>query len=442
MKHPRGFSLMEVMIGLFILAFIVAGFLMGLRSAKKEVEFSDKHVAVLLCSQKVIEDLMEEIWLNPLGFQTLGIEQSTPAPTPIVDGQSVFFTNLEAGNAAGTRSPSSRKDVISPDVKPLYHQVEDLHLAVTAERLAPAVDDRLESNLYHGDIAFFWNSPRGKGQGDLEALFFSPVTPKKFTPGTYVDPSATDSSYTAILNSAGGRSKLLRNLGDVYQACRSFLQSDFYTRSFREIKRLKQVSRDGQYPSKALYECHLKLAGVWYELARRSLNFLISVAPAMNEFASEYTPGSLGAAFSSDSSQLNAILRDFRLIYETLVSSILQARANYQFLVSPPMAKFKGIRMQYHLIARTMDLYRVLMVTPTHRYGLPEYRYFLEQLDRFATGRSPVLQRMVAHELANSQNLDQVLNRLPNLKQLDVLFTQKMRPVLGFIRQNLTMTSR
>ncbi|NLI78756.1 MAG: prepilin-type N-terminal cleavage/methylation domain-containing protein [Candidatus Riflebacteria bacterium] len=441
MNRRRGFSLMEVMIGVFIMAFVLGAFIMGLRSAKKEVEFSDKHVAVLLCSQKVVEDLMEEIWLNPFGFQTLGIENSVPSPTPIVDGQSVFFTNLESGNAATTNAPGTRKDVIGPGVKPLYHQVEDLHLTVTAERLAPVADDRPESNLYHGDIAFAWDGPRGKGKGDVEALFFSPLTPKKFTPGTYVDPSSTDASYTAILGSPGGRPQLLRNLGDVYQACRSFLNSDFYRRSFREIKELKRVSRDGQYPSKELYACHLKLAGVWYELARRSLNFLISVVPAMNAFASGYTPGSLGPMFDSGSGQLDAILRDFRLIYETLVSSILQARANYQFLVSPPMARFKGIRMQYHLINRTMDLYRVLMVTPTHRYGLSEYRYFLEQLDRFGTGRSPALRRMVAYELANSQNLGQVLNRLPNLKQLDVLFTQKMRPVLGFIRQNVTMST-
>lgn len=423
----RGFSLVEIMIGVLILAVVLGAFLTGIRSAHREVEVSDKHISVLLCSQKVIEDLMEEIWLNPFGFRTLGIENSTPSPTPITKGQSVFFTGLEAGNG---------RNVIGPEMKPLYHQIDDLELTVSAERQAAVTDNRLESNLYLGNIHFTWNGKRGKGDDQVEVVFFSPGTPKKFTAGTYVT-SGSDASYTAILGSPGGKPKLLQNLGDVYRACRAFMTSDFFSKSFVEIQRLKKLSRNCAFPGKELYDCHYELAGVWYEMARRSLNFLVSTEPAIGAFAGEYAPGSLGTDFDGGPTKLNAILRDFRLIYETLVSSLLQARANYQFLVTPDMAKYKGIRMQYHLIARVIDLYRVLIVTPTHQYGLAEYRYFLEQLDRFGEGRCPALRRMVAYELDNSDTVDEVVERLPNLKQLDTLFARKMRPVLGFIRNRL-----
>jgi len=427
MTGRSGFSLVEIMIGILILAVTLGSFITGIRSARREVEVSDKHISVLLCSQKVIEDLMEEIWLNPFGFQTLGIENSTMSPTPITQGQSVFFTGLETG---------SGRNVIGPEMKPLYHQIDDLELTVSAERQAPVGDNRLESNLYLGNICFTWNGRRGQGDGQVEAIFFSPGTPKKFTAGTYVT-SGSDASYTAILGSPGGKPKVLRNLGDVYRACRAFMTSDFFSRSFVEVKRLKKLSRNCAFPGRTLYNYHYKLAGTWYEMARRSLNFLISTEPAISAFAGEYFPGSLGSDFEGRPTKLNAILRDFRLIYETLVSSLLQARANYQFLVTPDMAKYKGIRMQYHLIARVMDLYRVLIVTPTHRYGLAEYRHFLEQLDRFGEGRCPALRRMVAYELDNSDTVDDVVERLPNLKQLDTLFARKMRSVLGFIRNRL-----
>ncbi len=433
MKNQQGFSLIEVVIGISILASILGVFIIGVRSARKEAEFSDKHLSVLLCSQKVIEDLMEEIWVNPLGFLALGIENDFSPPTPITEGKSVFFSNLES-----VGDGPSRNDVIGPEMKPLYNQVEDLKLNVLAKRMAPVTENRPESNLYHGDISFVWDGKRGKGQGVVESLFFSPITPKRISPGSFVDPASSDASYAAILGSVGGSPELLKSLGEVYRACRAFISSDFFVESYNEIQKLKKVSRGCRFPSKELYNCHTRLACVWYEMARRSLNFLLYIEPAMTAFSSRYSPGSLGSEFEKQSWKLKAIMRDFRLVYETLVSSLLQARANYQFIVSPPLAGYKGIRMQFHLIIRVIDLYRVLMLIPTHPYGLAEYRNFLRQLDAFGKGRSPGLSRMVAFELANSQTFGQVVERLPNMKQLDTLFGQKMRPILGFIRKTLT----
>lgn len=431
MKHRKtqdlGFTLVEVMIGVFVLSLVVGAFILGLRSARQEVDFSDKHVAALVCSQKVVEDLIEEIWLNPQGFKALGIENSHPTPSPVTDGQSIFFTSLEASGG------DPRQQVISRSMLPLYNQVEDLQLSVTAERLAPPTADRLEANLYRGDILLTWDGKRGKGQGRLEALFYSPVTPKRFIPSTFTG-GGTTASYTEILNLPGGQPEVQRNLADVYAACRTFLESEFYTKTLQKIRTLKQTSRDTPFPSKALYECHYQLAGSWYEMARRSLQFLISVEPTVTAVVQR----GLDSSNTAQMHQARQIARDFRLIYETLVSSLLQARANYQFLVSPSMARYRGIRLQFHLLLRLLDLYRVLLVTPTYRTGLAEYRQFLRDLDAFGAGRSPALQRLVAYELANSANVDQVVQRLPNLKQLDALFAQKLRPVLSFIRETVS----
>ena len=122
----RGFSLLEVMLGLMIFGFMLGVFVMGLRSARKEVEFSDKHISVLLCSQKVVEDLMEETWLNPNGFKTLGVETDAPTPSPITNGQSVFFSDLQVGLPGAGSAAAGRTDVIHKEMKPLFQQVDDL----------------------------------------------------------------------------------------------------------------------------------------------------------------------------------------------------------------------------------------------------------------------------------------------------------------------------
>ncbi len=81
-RRPRGntFTLIEVLIGAFILAGIGLSTLYFLRSARKQGEFGSDHFEAILLFQKILEDCTQEITLNPNGFVTLGFD---PGPSPL-----------------------------------------------------------------------------------------------------------------------------------------------------------------------------------------------------------------------------------------------------------------------------------------------------------------------------------------------------------------------
>jgi hypothetical protein len=173
-------------------------------------------------------------------------------------------------------------------------------------------------------------------------------------------------------------------------------------------------------------------------MARRSLHFLMSIEPSFTATSTGFDPTSLGDFFGGGNSyRFRNILTDFRLVYEVFVSSMLQARANYQFLTSTAMAKFRGVRHQYQLLVRLIDIYRILCLVPTTPKGLAEYRIFLAQLEAYSTERNPYLKRFVGQERLNAASAGQLAARLPNLKTLEVFFTQKIRPALQFTRTNV-----
>jgi hypothetical protein len=96
MISPRrvGFSLLEAMIGVGLLASLAILFLHGVSAGRKQAEFTGDYFNGFFLAQKVTEDLASENVVNPSAFATLGLEGSPGSEGPVTEGQSVFFSHL------------------------------------------------------------------------------------------------------------------------------------------------------------------------------------------------------------------------------------------------------------------------------------------------------------------------------------------------------------
>ncbi|MGM0599978.1 MAG: PilW family protein [Candidatus Rifleibacteriota bacterium] len=433
MNKMTGFTLIEVMIGVLIVSLVIGGFIMGMRAFRSQIEFGDKHISTLVCSQKVIEDLNEELWINPKAFDTLGISNSKRVLTPIVRDESPFFSDLEFKLEG--KGNSAKLTGIDDKQTQLYSQVEDLNLDIGASRVKPKTANAIESNLYNSEIIFKWGKHRNKAGSEICSLFFSPVTPKNISLSDISDIGLDDTAYSKILTSPGGYSDVLANLADIYRFSRAFLNSDFYKTTFAEIKELRNKSAGLSYPSRALYECHKRMGNLWLDVARRSLQFLFALEPSLNLFVSGYSTGTLGADFSGENAwQLQSILTDVCVVYSTFLSSLKNAEANFRFLVSEKMASYKGVRVQYFLLAQVIDLNRVLAILPNYSAGFSRYMGFLASLEKFSKGRTPSLERLINQEKTNSTSAEKLAQNYPNLKLLSDFLNNKLYPAMQFIQ--------
>ncbi|MBI3038338.1 hypothetical protein HYY75_04690 [bacterium] len=440
LKHSA-FTLLELLISFFILLFVGLIYLTAIRSSAQEADFNEKHFAGILLSQKVIEDLMEETWLNPHGFSTLGVEGNNKSKFRIIDGESIFFTSLE-NRVPPWDSIDQSEGRIDREMSPLFEQVKDFGLSVRSNRMAPETSPTEEKNLSRETVEFSW---KGKDKGQAgnysnEVILFSPVGRKPNTNTDVLEEVAwlSDATYSQILNSSGGSESFLKELGKIYFVSRKYLKSTFLTNSFSKTTKLKAtIDSLSSGPSKTLYETHSQLALAWYEIARESFGVIRLLEPSISLVKDNFGDGTLGKTLAADKNTYQGAFRDFRLIFEVFVGSLRQARAHYQFLLGGNLAQLKGGRIQYLVLLRLIDIYRILAIIPTYPEGLKEYKIFLKELNKFSNGRNPYLKRYVLQEIDFSQSQETLSSKYPNLEGLYDIF-EKIPDILGFIKSNTT----
>lgn len=430
MNNKSGFSLVEMMIGTVILALAIGGFVMGLRASRSEVEFSDKHLSTLVCSQKVIEDIDEELWLNARAFNTLGVTNTKIVSTPVVDDECIFFSDIEFRAVEG--SDNIELQGIEKEQGQIYDQISDLNLTLKADRAAPKNQDTAEANLYETDVLFSWGTTR-QAKSEVTAVFFSPVVPKKVDPITSITMTGSSELNQIIMNSTGGNPDALNNLAEMAKISGSFFDSDFYKSRIEKINELREKSVNLPYPSRRLYDCHAEMAKLWIEMARANLQFLFLLEPSLSWFVANKN-ASLGSSLSGANQQnLKVIIRDVSLLFSTFTASVRQAEANYRFLISEKMADYKGPRTQYHLIAQIIDLNRVIALLPNFPAGYKNYMQLIKYIKEFARNRNPSLERFVNSELENP-GVEGMIKDLPNLQFLHEFFNMKIKPALDYMQ--------
>jgi len=444
-SRRRAFTLVEIIIGFSILAGIALVYLLFVRSSSKEMQFSAEHLNAVVLSQKVAEDLIEELALNPYGFETLGVEGASTIEHEVVEGRSIFFSFIE-----DVRSPYGKIDAnvdgaITQQMQPLYDSVDRFKFTVAGQRIAKTGDHE-DRNLIQSDIVFKWKSQTGRGEFNTSMQMFSPVTVKKVDLGLAVDQAGIDARIPAevfarpsktvaeISADTGENVETILALGRISLVTRDFAASEYYLKRKNEIRQLAlQLSNTPAIDLEKQYELRKTIAETWYDIARICFQIVAYLDP---QFDILQTQGKFqtttGTGFNPTTFQQD--LMYYRIIYEYFSGSLLQARYYYNTLFKSDLMRYKGGKVQSQLTMKLFDLYRLAAILPTHTSGKMEYRQFLLRIKEFSEGRNPYLYRLATFERGLLDTPDEWLKRYANLKKLNHVIAVRVPVILDFIR--------
>lgn len=445
MRKRHAFTLVEMTVGFAILAGIALIYLIFVRSSTKEMQFSADHLNAVVLSQKVAEDLIEELALNPYGFETLGVEGSSLAEHEVVEGRSIFFSFIE-----DTRPPYGKIDAnldgaITPQMQPLYDSVNKFKFSVAGNRMAKSGDHE-DRNLMLSDIAFKWKTQTGKGEFNTSMLMFSPVTVKKIDLGLAVDEASIDARIPAQVFGRAGKTvaeisaatgenvEAILALGRIALVTRDFVVSEYYAKRKNEIRQLAlRLQNTPAIDLEKQYELRKTIAETWYEMARICFQVVAYLEPQFEVLQSQGKfRVTTGSGFNATSFQQDLLY--YHIIFEYFSGSLVQARYYYNTLLTSDLIRYKGGKVQTQLMMKLFDLYRLAAILPTHTTGKSELRQFLARVQEFAEGRNPYLYRLATFERGLLDTPDEWLKRYANLEKLNHIIAVRVPVILEFIK--------
>ncbi len=231
----RGFSLIEVVIALTILAVSALGIIQVMRKGGIRGEaFSSEHFTAMFISQKILEDINNRVRENP-HFLSMLVASATGVVKPVVDGQTVYFKLLD--NTSGyTFLDISEDRPIESDQGQIFTQLKNFSCQVECQFAADPGMAQPYPNLYELTIRIFWKDAGGLDQEyqvkqrlygiardyyktlDTEAV--TPLEEKEFTWALYyflkVDPIPDDPKLAAFIQeNGGGDPTILKALGEL-----------------------------------------------------------------------------------------------------------------------------------------------------------------------------------------------------------------------------------
>jgi hypothetical protein len=436
--------MVEVIVGLCIFAMLSVYFLVSMMSASKEINFSGEHIDAMILSQKVGEDILEEVSLNPYGLETLGIASSKGVRHDVVDGSSIFFSYIE-DRAAPWGYIEPTRDGMIDNRMPMYDAVKKFQFSISGDHLAKSGDHE-DRNLVACKIDFFWEAKTGRGEYNSEFQLFSPVSLKKVDLSGKFDEASLDAriadevfnfpekSIGELATEIGENQQTILAIGRISLVCSDFAHSSY----FKDMKnRIALGNQKLQYVSASAnpdqyFKLSLELAKNWYEIGKSSYQIIAFLEPHFDELMkSGKFIDSLKGGFNQISFQHN--LMSFIVLYEYFVASMVQSRYYYHNLLNPAIVKYKGARAQQQVILKLLDLYRVISAFKSRPGGMSEYRTFVAKIRDWAKNRNPFLERTMAFEQKLMMNQSDWMARFPNLSRINDSMGTKIPAILDFI---------
>ncbi|MEW6708419.1 MAG: type II secretion system protein [Candidatus Riflebacteria bacterium] len=427
----KAFTLIEIVIGLAILSFIGMVFIFVLRNSKTQMEYGAEHFSAALLSQKVIEDCAQEVFLNPLGLEILGISENQEF-SPIVNGNSIFFSTLEDNNSPWGKIEAGSDGTIDNKLPALFKQSEKYELAVTGKKLSSPTSSDYRKNLTRLEVVFEWES-NGKKQRFVSSSDFSvPCTAKvaehkiQYTTdeiekmGALMLFDQPDSSFSALVGDNGGNYDVLFRLAKIQTGNEGFLYSKYFIETQEElvknIDKAKGINFDS--PDEATYQFVAKCASTSYEMAREAYRFIRYLQPEIKEVSGKLTSENLGNFLSENPSNVQRVTSDFKRLYSTFIWSLQVSRYFNEILCLRSMCDFQDRKKQYYNLLRLVNLYRVLLVIPAaESVNKSQYITFWSHVEDYCSGKNPALHRLAAQEISFAGNQDLMLEKNPTLGQ-------------------------
>lgn len=440
----KAYTLVEILIGFSVMAGIMITYLFFTQSSAKEMQHSSEHLNSVIFSQKVCEDLIEELALNPYGLETLGIEDSASHYQELIDGQSVFFSFFEDRRAPFGKIDTNTDGAIDETVQPLYDTARKYKLKVTGRRLADSGDVE-NRNLVEAQISVGWKSELGKGEFATSVHLFSPVTAKKGSLAAKIDLTSLDSRIPGevfakpgltgaeISAQIGENVSAVNALGYITLVCRDFIGSELFARKKNRIKNLMaRLNNARESDLEKQYKLRLDLAEAWYDIGKNCFQITAFLDPHFRTLEQNGSfANARGTGFNSIAIQQD--LLNFPIIFEYFSDSMVQARYYYNSLLDRDLMRYKGGKVQMQLLNRLLHLYRIVAILPTRGGGAAEFKSFLERIKEASDGKNPYLYRLAVFERELFESRTEWLARNSNIERLDQILGQRIPEILSFV---------
>ncbi len=444
----QGLSLLEILIGLFVVAMVGTIFSRLMQSTRRELAFSAEHFTAIVLSQKVMQDLTQENLIDPVaGFPILGIDQAGSTSSRITEGASVFFSSLEDRREPWRQIDPRIDGGIDRGMMPLFLQVASFQVKVVATREAPPADPGENRHLWLAGVEWSWPARTGAGYYRLPCLFASPVGPKQVDLAMKLDEGIVEKetcrdffeddtrSLADLAAAHGADPQLLAALGKVNYVMRIFLGTTGIGALLKEIQALEaKRTAMGKEPPSVRHAYYEELMEKYLEVSRYSFFVLFNLEPLAIEAIGKFDQDHLGPVLWPRSSLVGRGIRQLRTARENFVSGLIYGRATGLRLLDPEIIAEVGLKRNYEDLFRLLDLFRVLAVMQTHPKGIAEYEEFLDGLRARSVGRDPALHRFLSHERDTLGKVRDLIQRYPTLELICRVLDEDMAKIELFIK--------
>ncbi len=422
-----GFSLVEVLVVLFIFALIGTMFISIVRSASRESDFGAEHFAALQVSQKVFEDCAQEIAVNPYGLDFLG-NSPQGKPVTVNDGNSPLFVLIEDRNPRdGKIDPSG----INPAMVPIYDQMRGFTLDLKTVRGVAAND----KGLCHSEAFIQWPAKTGKGIYSSETDFASLVSEKIIAP--VVRPIDDQAAFekavgrsfyfdqvtplAQLIAADHGDKDVVLAMGRVLFLSRT-LRVNFLKQMDEKISTL-ETEISGKPDGFDKVRLLKNLEDCCFETGRASFHLLFQMKEDLAFILRNYREEKVGTYLWQDPERREGWLSELIGIWQSFFWSMKKVKWAGERLLAKELVPFQDLLSIHRTVLKLVDLYKIFYIIPDSPLQRTDFRFF-EFLKSSSTARNPCLERFVGQE-EGFVSRDQLLEKYPNLRR----FSETMKVI-------------
>lgn len=437
-KRYIGFSLVEIIIAIGILALLATSVITFIKGLRTDIEYTSDNFFSTIISQKIIQDTIEEFSINPLAAQTLAINQVPNEYLEITDGSSIFFKYLEDRKPPWGIINPSVDGTLDNTYQPMYNQLKKFKYMIWAQQLSN------KANIAECNIKIKWQKDRGFAEVISKFHVFSPSKPKKVNLALVVDETQIDNQIPQIafclpnLSIPQIATRFQENVetitawGRIAVILKQFFVSNQYKSSIQTIINCKNALANNSYTDlHSTYNNILATANAWYDHSKMLLH-------VMAYLLKQFQILQQNSRFENNFNLINrtALIQDlgkFKILCKNLFGSLIQSRYYYYLLLEQSIVKYKGNKIQLLVILKLLDLYRICAIIPTRNNGIDELHNFLERIKKISCGTYPALHRLADSEIHLIRNRSLWLESFPNLKTLNENVFSKIPEICSFV---------
>ncbi len=386
-RDNSGLTMVELLIGFFLIVSVSIIFFQTIHSFKKETSFTSENFLASSLIEKVLEQCYQESELNLHGMKAIGLTDPDGKlysfSTFITDRETVFFANPAI---TGAETPNLHKTL-----------KDNFNLKIDGEK---------KTGFYEISAGFNWKAQSGRGQATSNTRILSFTGDKEvLTTLDLNDTKVKERLVKDIFNSPGaalegkvsssGAQKLLLSMGYVYYSSKDWLNSSEFKDRYEKAKSLEAFSQPG---SEEFSQC----SRLYFEMARDLLHLMISLKPMIEDTRSNMSflasvPKPEKFIVESRIQRGGLFVRQLRRIFFNCLIKVAQ-RYEQQLKNSDTQ------RIQRQIVVRLFNINRILYanqsfseeMTPTQISD--NYKKFLDTVLESFRESDPAIFRMADQE--------------------------------------------